>query len=276
MSSNPLPPPIEKIKEGMRATWMAGDFGMVARTIARGGEEFVAALQLPPAPAKVLDIATGTGNLAVPLAALGYDVTGVDIAPNLLEQARERAAAAGLTIQFDEGDAEAMPYADESFDVVVSMFGAMFAPRPALVAAECARVLKPGGLLAMANWTPGGFTGRMFRLGAGHVPPPPGIDPPVRWGDPATVRERLGAGFESIEFEVIPIDFDMPTPPSGAVEFFRKYFGPTQVAFSRLTTAGQVAFTGDLTHLWTEANVSGDPNRTLVKNEYLKVTARKK
>ena len=275
MSPNPVPPPIEQIKAGMRATWMAGDFGMIAKTIARGGEEFIAGLELPPTPAKVLDIATGTGNLALPLAERGYEVTGVDIAPNLLEQARERAAA-GLTIQFDEGDAEALPYPDASFDVVGTMFGAMFAPRPELVAAECARVLKPGGLLAMANWTPGGFTGKMFRMGASHVPSPPGIAPPVLWGDPVMVTERLEGGFDSIGVEIIPIDFDMPTPPSGAVDFFRKYFGPTQMAFSRLDAAGQVAFAGDLTHLWASANVSGDPNRTLVKNEYLKVTARRR
>jgi SAM-dependent methyltransferase len=283
MSSNPVlspleqvEPKIDQIKQGMRATWMAGDFGMVAKTIAQGGEEFIASLTLPAVPAKVLDIATGTGNLALPLAQRGYQVIGVDIAPNLLEQARERAASAGLAIQFDEGDAEALPYADASFDAVVTMFGAMFAPRPELVASEFARVLKPGGLLAMANWTPGGFTGKMFKLGAAHVPPPPGIQAPVRWGDPATVTERLQDGFDSIETEIVPIDFDMPTPPSGAVDFFRKYFGPTQVAFSRLDAAGQAAFAGDLTHLWSEANASGDPNRTLVKNEYLKVTARRK
>src|ERR1700752_5414674 len=113
---------------------------------------------------KVLDVACGTGNLAIPAGKTGAEVTGVDIAPNLVEQARENANREGLTAQFDEGDAEALPYADGSFDVVMTMFGAMFAPRPELVAAELKRVCRPGGLIAMANWTPTGFFGRMLRL----------------------------------------------------------------------------------------------------------------
>jgi 2-polyprenyl-3-methyl-5-hydroxy-6-metoxy-1,4-benzoquinol methylase len=175
---NPATPPIEQIKDSMRATWMAGDFGVIAKTISGGAEQFVARLNLP-AGTKVLDVACGTGNLAIPLARQGAVVTGVDIAPNLLIQARERAAAEDLFATFDEGDAEQLPYADASFDAVVTMFGAMFAPRPELVASELARVLKPGGLLAMANWNPAGFTGKMFKVGASHVPPPPGIPPPV-------------------------------------------------------------------------------------------------
>jgi ubiquinone/menaquinone biosynthesis C-methylase UbiE len=171
----PLPqhPPIEQIKATMRSTWMAGDFGVVAKTISAGAEEFVSRLGIP-AGAHVLDVACGTGNTAIPLARKGCIVTGVDIAPNLLVQARERAAAEGLTATFDEGDAEQLPYADAAFDAVVTMFGAMFTPRPELVAAELARVLKPGALLAMANWNPDSFTGEMFRLGSKHVPPPPG------------------------------------------------------------------------------------------------------
>jgi len=221
----------------------------------------------------VLDVACGTGNTAIPAARAGAVVTGVDIAPNLLVQARERAAAEGLDAKFDEGDAEQLPYADGSFDVVVSMFGAMFAPRPELVAAELARVLKPGGRLAMANWNPGSFSGQMFKVGSRHAPPPPGIGPPVLWGDEATVRERLAGGFENIQTELIPIDFDLPVNPAGAVAFFRKYFGPTQMAFSRLDEAGQAAFAADLESLWSGANVAPDPeSRTLVRNEYLQVT----
>ena len=121
---------------------------------------------------KVLDVACGTGNLALPAARAGAEVTGVDIAPNLVEQARENAKREGLNVQFDEGDAEALPYADASFDAVVTMFGAMFAPRPDLVAAELKRVCRPGGVIAMANWTPAGFIGQMFKTMASHVPPP--------------------------------------------------------------------------------------------------------
>lgn len=266
-------PSIEQIKSGMRATWMAGDFGMVARTISAGAEAFVARLAVP-AGAHVLDVACGTGNLSIPLARGGAIVTGVDIAPNLLVQARERSAAEGLTATFDEGDAEQLPYADASFDVVVTMFGAMFAPRPDVTAKELARVLKPGGTLAMANWNPASFSGKMFAVGSKHAPPPPGIAPPVLWGDEATVRERLGAGFTDITTDLMPIDFDMPMDPAGSVAFFRKYFGPTQMAFSRLDEAGQTAMTTDLEALWSSANVAADPTvQTLVRNQHLQVKA---
>jgi SAM-dependent methyltransferase len=268
--------PIEQIKSSMRATWMAGDFGVVARTIAGDAEAFVSRLAIPRG-ARVLDVACGTGNLAIPLARGGADVAGVDIAANLITQARQRAAAEGLTVRFDEGDAEALAYGDESFDVVVTMFGAMFAPRPELVASELARVLRPGGLLAMANWNPASFSGQMFKLSSRHVSPPPGIAPPVLWGDDAIVRQRLDPYFRDIATKLIPIDFDMPTNPEGAVAFFRQYFGPTRVAFSRLDDAGQTAFAADLKALWTNANAAaGDPNRTLVHNEYLQVTATRK
>ena len=268
--------PMEQIKAGMRATWMAGDFGVVAKTVSGAAQRF--AERLPIAPGShVLDVACGTGNVALPLARMGAVVTGVDIATNLLVQGRERAVAEGLAVRFDEGDAEALPYADGSFDAVVTMFGAMFAPRPELVAAELARVLKPGGLLAMANWNPASFSGRMFKVGSMHAPPPPGLAPPVLWGDEATVRERLGEKFEGIRTELIPIDFDLPVDAAGAVEFFRKYFGPTQMAFARLDEAGQAKFAEALEELWSGANVAEDPaERTLVKNEYLEVVARRK
>jgi SAM-dependent methyltransferase len=269
-------PPIQQIKDSMRATWMAGDFGVVARTIAVYAKEFIERLEIEPG-VRALDVACGTGNLAIPLAHLGAVVTGVDIATNLVAQARERAAAEGVVATFDEGDAEQLPYADASFDLVVTMFGAMFAPRPELAASELARVLKPGGKLAMANWNPASFSGRMFRVGSQHVPPPPGIPPPVLWGDEATVRGRLAPYFTDIKTYLIPIDFDMPTSPAGAVAFFRKYFGPTQVAFSRLDEGGQAAMAADLEALWRGSNVADDPeSQTLVRNEYLQVTAIRK
>ena len=268
--------PLEQIKAGMRAAWMAGDFGMVAKTVAGAAQEFVERLPIAPG-SHVLDVACGTGNVALPLARAGAVVTGVDIATNLLVQGRERAVAEGLPVKFDEGDAEALPYADGSFDAVVTMFGAMFAPRPEVVAKELARVLKPGGLLAMANWNPTSFSGKMFKLGAQHAPPPPGLAPPILWGDDATVRTRLEEDFRGIQTELIPIDFDMPMNAEGAVEFFRKYFGPTQMAFARLDEAGQAKFAEALEELWSGANVSEDPTeRTLVRNEYLQVVARRK
>jgi ubiquinone/menaquinone biosynthesis C-methylase UbiE len=266
---------MQPLKDAMRDVWMAGDFGVVAKTIAGAAEEFVARLDIPPG-ARVLDLACGTGNVALPLARKGAHVTGVDIAANLLAQARERAAAEGLDMVFDEGDAEQLPYPDASFDAVLTMFGAMFAPRPELVVSECARVLKPGGLLAMANWTPTGFTGQTFRVTARHVPPPAGVAPPIQWGHPKIVRDRLTHAFENVDLEMISIQINLPTNPAGAVKFFRTYFGPTQAAFGRLDEAGQAALAADLEELWTYANTASDPGRTLVENEYLQVTARRR
>ena len=268
--------PLEQVKASMRATWMAGDFGVVAKTVAGAAQEF--AERLPIAPGmRVLDVACGTGNVALPLARAGAVVTGVDIATNLLVQGRERAVSEGLTVTFDEGDAEALPYADGAFDAVVTMFGAMFAPRPEVVARELGRVLKPGGVLAMANWNPASFSGRMFKVSSMHVPPPPGLAPPVLWGDEAVVRERLAGEFEEIRTRLIPIDFDLPVNAAGAVEFFRRYFGPTQMAFGRLDEAGQAKFAAALEELWAGANVAEDPEeRTLVRNEYLEVVARRR
>jgi SAM-dependent methyltransferase len=274
-----MEPDIDQIKAAMRNAWMAGDFGVIARTITGSAEAFAARLATLAGPhlikgSRVLDVATGTGNLAIPIARLGCSVTGVDIAANLLVQARERAEAEQLTIQFDEGDAEQLPYPDASFDAVVTMFGAMFAPRPALVASELARVLKPGGLLAMANWNPDSFSGQMFKVGGKHSPPPPGIPPPVLWGDETTVRGRLAPFFTQVATSLIPIDWDLATSPSGAVAFFRKFFGPTQVGFNRLDEPGQAAFAADLEALFANANVSPDPsNHMLIHNEFLQVTA---
>ena len=246
------------------------------KTIIADAEAFVDRLEFP-AGARVLDIACGTGNTAIPLARRGAVVTGVDIAPNLLVQARERAAAENLAVQFDEGDAEELPYEDGSFDVVTTMFGAMFAPRPERVASEIARVLRSGGLLAMGNWNLASFTGQMFKVGNLHAPPPPGIPPPTLWGDEATVGDRLGSDFVDIKTEIVPIQFNLPTNPVGAVAFFRKYFGPTHVAFNRLDQNGQAEFSAALEALWASANVSPDPeNHTLIQNEYLRITAIRK
>lgn len=264
------------LKRTIREVWMAGDFGMIARNTARAAEGFIHRLNIAPG-ARVLDVACGTGNTSIPLARAGAQVTGVDIASNLLEQARARATAEGLDITFEEGDAEQLSFPDASFDVVVTMFGAMFAPRHQLVASEFARVLKPGGLLAMANWTPGGFAGQMFHVTARHTGSPIGVAPPVHWGHAKLVRERLAGSFERVELEQFPLEFDIPASPAGAVAFFRRYFGPTQAAFDGLDEAGQARLTADLEALWSDANTAPDPtNRTLIQNEYLQVVARRK
>jgi SAM-dependent methyltransferase len=267
---------MHRLKQTMRDTWMAGDFGKIAKSNHREAEAFVERLEVAPG-AQVLDLACGTGNLSIPLARRGARVTGVDIAPNLLEQARERAREENLEISFEEGDAEQLPYPDASFDAVVSMFGAMFAPQHELVVAECARVLKPGGMLAMANWTPGSLPGRMFQVTAQHAGAPLGVAPPAHWGHPMLVRTRLASLFEMVEMDLIPMEVDFPGSPAEAVRFFRTWFGPTLAAFESLDEAGQARLSADLEALWADGNTATDPSmRTQIANEYLQVVARKK
>jgi len=266
-------PEMESLKAKLKATWMAGDFGQIAKQIEQGAEEFIARLELKPG-VRLLDVACGSGNLAIPAARAGAIVTGVDIATNLVEQARARAEAEGLKIQVDEGDAEDLPYDDASFDEVVTMFGAMFAPRPERVAAELVRVCRPGGRIAMANWTPTGFTGQMFKIGATHVPPPPNMPPPVKWGDEETVRERLRDGIADLQMTRRLCQFRFPFPPAEVVEFFRTYFGPTQRAFDSLDEAGQAALRSDLERLWVANNQATD-GTTQTEGEYLEVIARR-
>jgi ubiquinone/menaquinone biosynthesis C-methylase UbiE len=262
------------LKQRLRASWMAGDFGQIARLNAQGKEDFVARLNLKPGT-RVLDVACGTGNQSIPAARAGAQVTGLDIAPNLLEQARERAKSENLKIEFIEGDAEKLPYPAGQFDVVLSMFGAMFAPRPEVVASELKRVCRPGGLVAMGNWTPEGFVGQMFQITARHAPPPPGMLPPSLWGVEKIVAERLGAGERKIarlQTSKREMLLDYPFGPADAVAFFRKYFGPTQTTFARLDEPAQKALAEDLTHHWTKNN-QGDANHSVMKAEYLEVHA---
>jgi len=264
-------PEMESLKTRLKAMWMAGDFGQVAKHIETGAEDFITRLALKPG-GSLLDVACGSGNLAIPAARLGAIVTGVDIATNLLEQARARAETESLTIQFDEGDAENLPYGDAAFETVVSMFGAMFAPRPELVAAELVRVCQPGGQIAMANWTPDGFIGQMFKISGKYVPPPPNMPLPVKWGDEETVRERLRDGIADLQLTRRMCPFEYPFSPAEVVESFRKYYGPTQRAFEALDTDGQAALRSDLERLWTEHNQATD-NTTYVEGEYLEVRA---
>ncbi|MDP9147101.1 MAG: methyltransferase domain-containing protein [Acidobacteriota bacterium] len=266
-------PQIEQLKERMKASWMAGDFGKIAKMNEEGAAEFVERLNIRRG-SDVLDVACGTGNLAIPAAKKGARVIGVDIATNLLEQARARAASEGLQVEFREGDAEKLPFPDARFDDVVSMFGAMFAPRPALVVAELVRVCRPSGEIAMANWTPTGFVGKMFAVSSRHVPPPPGLDAPVLWGNEEVVTERFKKLGWKVETHRRDLEFKYPFDSAAVVQFFREYFGPTKVAFSRLDEAGQANMAADLEKLWTEHNESRT-NQIHVKAEYLDVRAHK-
>jgi len=261
---------LSELKQNLRKMWMAGDFSQIARMNETQCADWVNQLDLKHGM-QVLDVACGSGNQSIPAAKAGATVTGIDIAPNLLEHARRRATAEGLQIEFLEGDAELLPHDPESFDAVISMFGAMFAPRPEIVAAELLRVCRPGGFVAMANWTPGSFVGKMFATTSKHAPPPPGVPPSVLWGDEETAKKRLG-GRGPVRTKKHPILFDIPFGPAETVEFFRKYFGPTQMTFARLDPTAQEALRKDLVRLWEDHN-EGDAHHTVVMGEYLEVRA---
>ena len=269
-----MSPEMETLKTKLRATWMAGDFGQIARAYSPGAAEFIERLDLQSGE-KVLDVACGTGNLSIPAARAGAIVTGVDIAPNLVEQAREIAKTEGLHCRFDEGDAEALPYADSSFDTVITMFGAMFAPRPEKVAEELTRVCRSGGRIAMANWTPTGFIGKMFKLTASFVPPP-NMPSPMLWGDETVVRGRLNEEIGDLQLNRRLITFNFAFSPPEVVEFFRTYYGPTQKAFAALdgNQEKQTALRRELESLWAEHNKATDGTMT-VESEYLEVIAKR-
>jgi SAM-dependent methyltransferase len=260
----------EQLKNRLKTTWMTGDYDLFSRFMEKDAEVFFKRLGIKPGT-KLLDVGCGAGQLALIAARAGAKVTGCDIATNWIEMARARALAEGLEITFEEGDAESLPYRDGEFDAVVSLLGAMFAPRPDRVAAELTRVCRPGGLIAMANWTPGGFIGQMFKTISQHIAPS-GMPAPVLWGDEATVRERLRGGISDLKFAHQVYHFDYPFPPDRVVEFFRTNYGPMTRAFASLDDEGQEKLRKDLVALWS-ANNKSDGNTTRVDAEYLEVVA---
>jgi SAM-dependent methyltransferase len=270
-----MSPEMEALKAKLKATWSAGDFGQIAQAYLSGAAEFIARLELK-AGEKVLDVGCGAGSTALPAARAGAIVTGVDIAPNLVEQARANAEAEGLkNCRFEEGDAEALDFETGSFDTIVSIFGAMFAPRPERVAAELIRVCRSGGRIVMANWTPRSFVGQMLKINTLHVPPPK-MPSPVLWGDEETVRERLKDEIAGLELNRRLMTFSFPFSPVEAVEHFRTFFGPVQKAFDALEAdeAKQAALRRDLEKHWTENNLATD-GTTRIESEYLEIIARR-
>lgn len=265
------PPDIDALKTRLKATWEDGNYDYFSRYMESSAVEFLDRLDVSPG-ASLLDVACGSGQLALIAARRGARVTGVDIAANAIVAARGRANAEGLDVRFDEGDAEALPYPDASFDVVASLYGAMFAPRPELVTAELLRVCRPGGTIAMGNWTREGFIGTMFKTFARFIAPP-GMPAPVLWGDERTVTERFGARVSDLELTRVIYRFDYPFAPVDVVEFFRQNYGPTTRAFASLGDAEQAALRADLVTLWTSHNQAGEPGRTVVDAEYLEVVA---
>lgn len=261
---------MQTLKQKLKATWMAGDYGHFAKFLEPGALDFLARLQLQPGM-RLLDVACGAGQIVIPAARQGIEGTGVDIATNSIERARERAAEEGLqNARFDEGDAEALPYETASFDVVSSLFGAMFAPRPDRVAAELLRVCKPGGRIVMGNWTPQGHVGQMFKVIGKHVPPSPLMASPLAWGDEATVRDRLQPGAARIATTRRLYPMRYPFGPAEVVDFFITYYGPTNRAHATLDATGQAALRADLEQLWAGNNRASDGS-TQVESEFLEV-----
>jgi SAM-dependent methyltransferase len=240
-------PDLQAVKQRQQQTWSSGDFGVVAARIVLVAEQLCDSADLH-AGWRVLDVATGTGNAAIAAARLGCTAVGVDYVPSLLEQGRRRAVAEGLSVELLEGDAEALPFPDGSFNAVTSVFGSMFAPDHAKAAAELLRVCVPGGTIALASWTPTGFIGDLFRTVAAHVPPPAGVQSPMLWGTEGHLRQLFGDDITSLEVTERTFTFRFESPEE-FVDFFRRWYGPTLKAFAALEPGAQDQLHSDLVAL---------------------------
>jgi SAM-dependent methyltransferase len=240
-------PDLAAVKQRQQQAWASGDYHAVAALIHVVAERLVDAADLH-AGWRVLDVATGSGNAAIAAARLGVQAVGVDYVPSLLDRARVRAAAEGLNIELTEGDAEALPFEDASFDAVTSVFGSMFAPDHERVAAEILRVTRPGGTIALASWTPDGYLGDFFRTMAKHVPPPPGVRSPMLWGTESHLRELFGDGIASLEAVERTFTFRFEAAME-FVSYFRMWYGPTLKAFASLDDEAGEALERDLVDL---------------------------
>jgi SAM-dependent methyltransferase len=261
---------MDALKTRLKTTWESGDYGVFARYLEPGALEFFERLNIP-AGTRLLDIACGAGQLTLPAARKGIQVTAIDLAANLVQQARDRAATEHLQVHVDQGDAENLPYPDASFDVAMSLIGSMFAPRPELVASEMIRVCRPGGRIVMGNWTPEGHVGQMFKVIGQYAPPPPFFPSPLLWGDEGTCRQRFGAAVADLKITRYLYPFIYPFAPAKVVDFFFDYYGPTNRAYASLGDVTREALHAELTGLWTCNNVATD-GTTRVMSEYIEVT----
>lgn len=262
----------EQIKATQQRTWSSGDYRRIAWLTVPLAEEVVAAADLRPA-SRVLDVATGTGHVALAAARRFCHVTGIDYVPELVAAARGRAAAEDLSVEFREADAEALPFADDTYDAVLSAIGVMFTADHQRAADELVRVCRPGGRIGLANWTPGGFIGHLLKTVVRHAAPPPGALPPTRWGTEDGIRELLGDRVSAIEFRTATVEQKFPSPEFFA-DFFVTHYGPTRKAAERLTEDGRAAFRDDLVALATEWNRADDGTLT-TDWEYLVAVATK-
>lgn len=265
-------PDLAALKTRQQAAWSSGNYAIVGATLQIVGEELCEALDLK-AGSKVLDVAAGNGMASLAAARRWCDVTSTDYVPALLERGQARAAAEGWSIEFREADAENLPFADNSFDNVISTFGVMFTPNQERAAAELIRVCKPKGRIGLANWTPDGFIGQVFKTLGKHLPPPAGARSPAVWGTPARLQEMFDAGARSIRTESRLFKFRYRSP-SHFLDVFKTYYGPVLKAFAALDPAKQEELHNDLHALIVRMNRSGD-GTMVVPSEYLEVVITK-
>ena len=266
-------PDLAAVKQRQHGAWSSGDYAVVGTTLQIVGEQLCEALDLR-AGSKVLDVAAGNGNATLAAARRWCDVTSTDYVPALLSRGRERAAAEHLTIEFREADAEALPFPDASYDVVLSTFGVMFTPDQDKAASELARVCKSGGKIGLANWTPQGFIGQLFKTIGKHLAPPAGVKSPALWGTPARLQEMFGSQASEIAAEPRMFVFRYRSPEHW-LEVFKSFYGPMLKAFAALDETGQAALRRDLMTLLGEFN-HADDGTVVVHSEYLEAVISKR
>lgn len=261
-------PDFAAVKKRLQAAWASGDFAVIGVTLQIVGELLAEAADVR-AGERVIDVAAGNGNATLAAARRFARVTSTDYVAALLEKGRARAAAEGLAVDFREADAEALPFPDASFDVALSTFGVMFAPDQARATAEIRRVVRPGGRIGMANWTPEGFIGQLFKEVGKHVAPPAGLASPLLWGNEDYVRQLFGADALQVRITRRMFNFRY-TSPMHWLHVFRNYYGPLNQAFSALPPAGADALEQDLLALLERFNTAG-PDSLVVPAEYLEI-----
>ncbi len=260
----------EAIKSRQRDVWALGDFGMIAWNTAFVGEVLCEEVDLR-AGQRLLDVACGTGNVALSAGRRFCEAVGVDFVPALVERARERAAAERLPTTFEVGDAESLPFEDASFDVVLSVFGSMFAPDQEKAAAELLRVCRPGGRIGLASWTPDGMWGQLFKLHAQYLPPPPGVRPPPLWGTEARIAELLGDAVRDVRVQKRKAVFRAVSARAW-FDFFRTWFGPMITVLRSLDDSARERFRGDIVAVLERVNRAED-GTLAAEAEYLEVIA---
>ncbi len=273
LDTRPATPDFAAIKSRQQATWASGDFAVIGNTIQIVGESLAEAADVR-AGERVLDVAAGNGNATLAAAHRFAEVTSTDYVPALLDKGRERARAEGLAVKFQVADAEQLPFEDGSFDVVLSTFGAMFTPEHDRVAREMLRVLRDGGRIGMANWTPEGFIGRLFKVVGSYLPPAAGLKSPALWGTEPHLVELFGSKAAKIHCERRNFNFRYRSAAHW-LQVFRDYYGPMHKAFAALEEAAGQKLTRDITALLEEMNVAGKTS-LVVPAEYLEIVITKR